>query len=97
MVSMQHEPLAIWIGSAVYGAFLASVYPSTFDVVNLLIEISGRRASIMVIAGITGEMAVPALLGLLFDRYGASTFLWINLALCAGSALVSFIHYLIHV
>ncbi|MEE6476040.1 hypothetical protein FKM82_010950 [Ascaphus truei] len=55
----------LWAGSALYGASMATTFPSGFSWVQQYTTIGGKSASLFVIGAALGEMAIPASVGYL--------------------------------
>lgn len=66
----------LWVGTAAFGLSLASVFPSTFTMLERLVSLDGGAASIIMIGSAGGEMLMPLLIGTLFDSpaHGPSSF-----------------------
>ncbi|OCT80371.1 sodium-dependent glucose transporter 1-like [Xenopus laevis] len=55
----------LWAGTAVYGASMATTFPSGFSWVQQYTTIGGKSASLFVVGAALGEMAIPASVGYL--------------------------------
>ncbi|CAH2252151.1 sodium-dependent glucose transporter 1 [Pelobates cultripes] len=65
LVLFNTNQIVLWIGSALYGASMATTFPSGFSWVQQYTTISGKSASIFVVGAALGEMAIPASVGYL--------------------------------
>uniref|UniRef100_A0A8C5WEH8 Major facilitator superfamily domain containing 4B n=1 Tax=Leptobrachium leishanense TaxID=445787 RepID=A0A8C5WEH8_9ANUR len=65
LVLFNTNEVVLWIGSALYGASMATTFPSGFSWVQQYTTISGKSASIFVVGAALGEMAIPASVGYL--------------------------------
>ncbi|XP_075059029.1 sodium-dependent glucose transporter 1 [Mixophyes fleayi] len=57
--------IVLWVGSALYGASMATTFPSGFSWAQQYTTIGGTSASLFVIGAALGEMAIPASVGYL--------------------------------
>ncbi|KAM9317154.1 sodium-dependent glucose transporter 1 [Gastrophryne carolinensis] len=57
------DRLVLWIGSALYGASMATTFPSGVSWIQQYTTIGGKSASLFVIGAALGEMAIPASVG----------------------------------
>ncbi|KAM5165568.1 sodium-dependent glucose transporter 1 [Mantella aurantiaca] len=57
--------IVLWIGSALYGASMATTFPSGFSWAQQYTTIGSKSASLFVIGAALGEMAIPASVGYL--------------------------------
>ena len=64
----------VWLTTALFGLSLASVFPSTFTMLERYIPLSGRAASIIMVGSAAGEMIMPLIIGQAFDHVGPATF-----------------------
>lgn len=60
----------LWVGSALFGISMASVFPATFSWAEYFFDVSGRTSSLLVVGACLGEMLVPLLVGNLFTTVG---------------------------
>eukprot|EP00049_Salpingoeca_infusionum_P020866 m.365456 g.365456 ORF g.365456 m.365456 type:complete len:548 (-) comp31491_c0_seq1:128-1771(-) len=72
------NPRTLWVCTAIFGASLASVFPSGFHLVETYVEVNAAAASVIVVGAALGEMLIPLLIGSQFDRHGPLTFPTIN-------------------
>ncbi|XP_023578099.1 sodium-dependent glucose transporter 1C-like [Octodon degus] len=69
LVLFDKNPLCLWIASSVYGASMAATFPSGVSWLEQYTSISGKSAAFFVIGGALGEMAIPAVIGILQGLY----------------------------
>lgn len=63
--------ITLWLGSAVYGASMATVFPSGISWIEQYTTIDGKSASLFVMGAALGEMCVPAAVGYLQGHFPA--------------------------
>ncbi|XP_069052295.1 sodium-dependent glucose transporter 1 [Lepisosteus oculatus] len=59
---------ALWAGSAVYGASMATTFPSGISWVEQYTTVTGRSAAVFVVGAALGEMVIPAVVGFLLGQ-----------------------------
>ncbi|NXG00144.1 MFS4B protein, partial [Sakesphorus luctuosus] len=64
-----HYRALLWVGTAVYGASMATVFPSGISWVEQYTVVEGKSASLFVIGAALGEMCIPAVVGYLQGRF----------------------------
>ncbi|NXN03967.1 MFS4B protein, partial [Sylvia borin] len=64
-----HYRALLWAGTAVYGASMATVFPSGISWIEQYTVIEGKSASLFVVGGALGEMCIPAVVGYLQGRF----------------------------
>ncbi|CAH6778242.1 RGD1561777 [Phodopus roborovskii] len=84
LVLFDKSRLCLWIATSVYGASMATTFPSGVSWIEQYTSISGKSAAFFVIGGTLGEMAIPAVIGILQGHYPD---LPIVLYTCLGSAI----------
>ncbi|XP_021107688.1 sodium-dependent glucose transporter 1C-like [Heterocephalus glaber] len=84
LVLFNKSPLCLWIATSVYGASMATTFPSGISWLEQYTNISGKSAAFFVIGGALGEMAIPAVIGILQGHYPG---LPVVLYTCLGSAI----------
>nr|XP_009510990.1 PREDICTED: sodium-dependent glucose transporter 1 [Phalacrocorax carbo] len=62
-------PALLWVGTAMYGASLATIFPSGISWIEQYTVVQGKSASLFVIGAALGEMCVPAVVGYLQGRF----------------------------
>ncbi|NWJ05004.1 MFS4B protein, partial [Crypturellus undulatus] len=63
------HPLSLWAGTAVYGASMATIFPSGISWIEQYTVIQGKSASLFVVGAALGEMCIPAVVGYLQGRF----------------------------
>ncbi|XP_010629135.1 sodium-dependent glucose transporter 1C isoform X2 [Fukomys damarensis] len=84
LVLFDKNPLCLWIATSVYGASMATTFPSGVSWIEQYISIHGKVASLFVVGAALGEMAIPAVIGIL---QGQHPDLPVVLYTCLGSAI----------
>ncbi|EGW10120.1 Sodium-dependent glucose transporter 1A [Cricetulus griseus] len=69
LVLFDKSPLCLWIATSVYGASMAATFPSGISWIEQYTSISGKSAAFFVIGAALGEMAIPAIIGILQGHY----------------------------
>jgi FHS family Na+ dependent glucose MFS transporter 1 len=64
-------PLVLWVGSILFGLFIASIYSSTTAYAQKHITVTGKRMSVLTVAASIGDATIPLLMGISIN----STFL----------------------
>ncbi|NWT67468.1 MFS4B protein, partial [Prunella himalayana] len=64
-----HYRAALWAGTAVYGASMATIFPSGIAWIEQYTVVEGKTASIFVVGAALGEMCIPVAVGYLQGRY----------------------------
>ncbi|XP_061479619.1 sodium-dependent glucose transporter 1 isoform X2 [Rhineura floridana] len=59
------HPISLWLGSAVYGASMATIFPSGISWIEQYTSIQGKSAALFVMGAALGEMFIPAVVGFL--------------------------------
>ncbi|XP_051031511.1 sodium-dependent glucose transporter 1A-like [Phodopus roborovskii] len=84
LVLFDKSRLCLWIATSVYGASMATTFPSGVSWIEQYTSISGKSAASFVIGAALGDMAMPAVIGILQGHYPD---LPIVLYTCLGSAI----------
>lgn len=63
------EKMALWIGTGLYGASMATTFPSGISWVEQYTTVTGHTASLFVVGAALGEMVLPVLLGFLLGKF----------------------------
>ena len=58
----------LWVGTAVLGASMASLFPAGISWLESHVSVTSKMASLLIIGSAFGEMAIPIILGNLFDH-----------------------------
>ncbi|NXA68579.1 MFS4B protein, partial [Mohoua ochrocephala] len=64
-----HYRASLWVGSAVYGASMATIFPSGISWIEQYTVVEGKSASLFVVGAALGEMCIPAMVGYLQGRF----------------------------
>ncbi|CAH6778243.1 Naglt1 [Phodopus roborovskii] len=84
LVLFDKSRLCLWIATSVYGASMATTFPSGIAWIEQYTSISGKSAAFILVGAALGSMATPALSGILQGHYPD---LPIILYTCLGSAV----------
>ncbi|NWX46543.1 MFS4B protein, partial [Steatornis caripensis] len=60
---------SLWVGTTVYGASMATIFPSGISWIEQYTVVQGKSASLFVIGAALGEMCIPAVVGYLQGRF----------------------------
>ncbi|NXD24942.1 MFS4B protein, partial [Spelaeornis formosus] len=60
---------SLWVGTAVYGASMATIFPSGISWIEQYTVVEGKSASLFVVGAALGEMCIPAAVGYLQGRF----------------------------
>ncbi|NWX11115.1 MFS4B protein, partial [Caloenas nicobarica] len=69
LAAFAKHPASLWVGTAVYGASMATIFPSGIAWIEQYTVVQGKSASLFVIGAALGEMCVPAAVGYLQGRF----------------------------
>ncbi|NWW04141.1 MFS4B protein, partial [Oreocharis arfaki] len=64
-----HYRALLWVGTAVYGASMATVFPSGISWIEQYTVIEGKSASLFVVGAALGEMCIPVTVGYLQGKF----------------------------
>lgn len=84
LVLFDKSPLCLWIATSVYGASMATTFPSGVSWIEQYTTLTGKSTAFFVIGGTVGEMAFPTVIGILQEHYPD---LPVVLYTCLGSAI----------
>jgi len=79
---------SLWIGTAAFGVFIASVFASCVNYTERRIPFTGAVMSVFVVGAGIGSMTLPWLVGQFFDRRGPESMLWVVGGAIAAGVLV---------
>ncbi|KAG8123939.1 hypothetical protein E2320_019317 [Naja naja] len=65
LVLFNVHTVALWVGSAVYGASMATIFPSGISWIEQYTTVQGKSAAMFVMGAALGEMCIPAAVGFL--------------------------------
>jgi fucose permease len=71
-----NEQAVLWLSSALFGLFMASIFPTVLTLAESFMPISGKVATVFVVGASLGELALPAAVGHMFVNIGAISFAW---------------------
>lgn len=63
------EKVALWVCTGLYGASMATTFPSGISWVEQYTTVTGHTAAVFVVGAALGEMVLPALLGFLHGKF----------------------------
>ncbi|XP_073076874.1 sodium-dependent glucose transporter 1 isoform X1 [Manis javanica] len=87
LVLFDKSPLCLWIASSVYGASMATTFPSGISWIEQYTTIHGKSAAFFVVGAALGEMAIPAVIGILQGSYpGLPVMLYTSLGSSVATA-----------
>uniref|UniRef100_A0ABK0LLD5 Major facilitator superfamily domain containing 4B2 n=3 Tax=Rattus norvegicus TaxID=10116 RepID=A0ABK0LLD5_RAT len=69
LVLFDKNPLCLWIATSVYGASMATTFPSGISWIEQYTTLTGKSTAFFVIGAALGEMAIPAVIGILQGHY----------------------------
>ncbi|NXB00284.1 MFS4B protein, partial [Cnemophilus loriae] len=64
-----HYRAALWVGTAVYGASMATIFPSGISWIEQYTVVEGKSASLFVVGAALGEMCIPGAVGYLQGKF----------------------------
>jgi fucose permease len=88
---------ALWIGTAIYGVSVGSIYASTVIYVEKLISVNGKLLSALVVFASLGDAVMPLAMGATFKSSSGPIGMMYIAILVASSAAITFISLLIYV
>ncbi|XP_077995952.1 sodium-dependent glucose transporter 1A-like [Glandiceps talaboti] len=83
----RENAVALWIGSILLGASMASLYPSALSWANLYIHVTGRVTSVFLFVTSSSMMIFPWFVGVLFDTVGVLCLMYVTSAACLFTAV----------
>ncbi|XP_066229558.1 sodium-dependent glucose transporter 1 [Saccopteryx leptura] len=69
LVLFNKSPTCLWVATSVYGASMATTFPSGISWIEQYTTIHGKAAAFFVVGAALGEMAIPAVIGILQGKY----------------------------
>ncbi|XP_054424616.1 LOW QUALITY PROTEIN: sodium-dependent glucose transporter 1 [Pteronotus mesoamericanus] len=69
LVLFNKSAACLWIATSVYGASMATTFPSGISWIEQYTTIHGKAAAFFVVGAALGEMAIPAVIGILQGKY----------------------------
>ncbi|XP_037699687.1 sodium-dependent glucose transporter 1 [Choloepus didactylus] len=89
LVLFDKSPICLWIASSVYGASMATTFPSGVSWIEQYTPIHGKSAAFFVVGASLGEMAIPAVIGILQGKYpGLPVVLYTSLGAAIATAVL---------
>ena len=88
MVFYPHNPVAIWIGSAVLGMSYASIYPTTMTWMSENTQVSGISTAVLMCGGAVGVITLPALVGALIAHVTPDSLIYTTFVSVTVSSLL---------
>lgn len=85
MFLFRHQVTSLWIGTATFGLCLSNIFPTSVSMAESYFRLTGTITCFFVVCSGIGEMAIPLLIGKLFDVIGPISFLAISCILCFTS------------
>jgi FHS family Na+ dependent glucose MFS transporter 1 len=79
---------ALWVGAAILGLSMASLFPSMISLAERRINLTGSRMSVFFVGGSSGAMLLPWIIGQLFVPVGPRVMIYAISASMLGAALV---------
>ena len=79
---------ALWVGAAILGLSMASLFPSMISLAERRINLTGSRMSVFFVGGSSGAMLLPWIIGQLFVPVGPQVMVYAISASMLGAALV---------
>ncbi|KAF2353352.1 Major facilitator superfamily [Trinorchestia longiramus] len=70
MLSLPHDHAMLYVGTAIFGTFLSSVFPTTISMTETYIHVTSQITSVLVMSAAVGEMVFPVIIGHEFDAIG---------------------------
>ncbi|XP_073645614.1 sodium-dependent glucose transporter 1 isoform X1 [Tursiops truncatus] len=86
LVLFNKSRVCLWIATSVYGASMATTFPSGVSWIEQYTTIHGKAAAFFVVGAALGEMAIPAVIGILQGKYPD---LPVVLYTCLGSSVAT--------
>lgn len=82
MFLFRFQRLSLWIGTATFGLCLSNIFPTSVSMAESYFRLTGTITCFFVVCSGLGEMAIPLLVGKLFDIIGPITFIAVSCVLC---------------
>ncbi|NXP12731.1 MFS4B protein, partial [Thinocorus orbignyianus] len=84
------HPASLWAGTAVYGASMATIFPSGISWIEQYTLVQGKSASLFVVGAALGEMCLPAAVGYLQGRFRRLPVVMYSASLASAVTLLLF-------
>ena len=85
---LRRSDVVIWIGTALLGLAIASIFPSVLLWVNEHLEVTGKVTTILVNGAAFGDMVLPLTVGLLVTNVNPELFIYLMLVYCSIATMV---------
>lgn len=85
MFVFRYHVISLWVGTATFGLCLSNIFPTSVSMAESYFRLTGTITCFFVVCSGIGEMAIPLLIGKLFDVVGPISFLAISCILCFTS------------
>lgn len=89
LVLFDRNRVCLWVATSVYGASMATTFPSGVSWIEQYTTIHGKAAAFFVVGAALGEMAIPAVIGILQGQYpDLPVVLYTSLGSAAATAIL---------
>ncbi|XP_004372560.3 LOW QUALITY PROTEIN: sodium-dependent glucose transporter 1 [Trichechus manatus latirostris] len=89
LVIFHKNPVCLWIATSVYGASMATTFPSGVSWIEQYTTIRGKAAALFVTGAALGEMAIPAVIGIIQGKYpDLPVVLYVSLGSAVATAIL---------
>ncbi len=78
----------LWLGSAGFGASIASVFATSINFAERRIPITSHVTAVFLVGGSAGSMTMPWIIGQYFESSGPETMLWVAGGAVAAAAVL---------
>ncbi|XP_061430247.1 major facilitator superfamily domain-containing protein 4A [Lethenteron reissneri] len=82
MLTFSRHPMSLYFGTAAFGLFLSSVFPSGLALTEDSLNYRGCATTLLVTGASAGEMFLPVIVGTIIDQQGYGIFLPAGLIIC---------------
>lgn len=86
------EVWAIWVGTFLYGIGLAASFPTAFTILSDQVDVTGKVATLTVVAAAFGEMVLPWIVANMMDSLGSRAFMG-GMVMCTALSVVTFVWF----
>ena len=83
-----HSLIALWLGTLGVGFFLASIFPTTISLAERNMTVTGAVTSWFIVGASLGSMAVPWLIGQLFESVGPQVMMLASLTVLLLASVI---------
>ena len=85
---LRKSDVVIWIGTALLGFAIASIFPSMLLWIDEHLEVTGKVTAVLVNGAALGDMVLLLTVGLLITNVNPEFFLYLTLVYCSAATLV---------